>query len=394
MIPLSEPHIGERERAMVDACLAQGWVSAEGPWVTRFEESVAALHGPDQHAAACSSGTAAIQLALIALGLRPGELVVVPALSFAATVNPIVHLGAEPVILDVEDESLGLSPEALKAWLERETVRRQGAVFERRSGRRVFGVLPVHLYGMPCRIHDICTLALEHGLVVLEDNAEALGALARGRRSGTLGHASILSFNGNKTVTAGGGGMVLAADADVVARAAYWANQARRPGQADPDDYGFNQRLSSLQAALGLAQVERLDELLEGRRIQHEAYRGPLACLGLGLLEGNRGDEPSWWLSIARGLAGRPLDPLVRELAGEGIQARRVFRPFDTWPIYSAYARMECRTARHAWEDCLALPSSSHLTGEQRGKVLEALEARIAPFPRPSRVPAELSCGS
>lgn len=382
MIPLSEPHIGGRERALVDACLAEGWVSAEGPWVRRFEEAVAALHGRDMHAAACSSGTAALQLALIALGLRPGELVVVPALSFAATVNPIVHLGGEPVILDVEEDSLGLSPEALKAWLERETVRRQGAVFERRSGRRVFGVLPVHLYGMPCRIHDICTLALEHGLAVLEDNAEALGALARGRRTGTLGNASILSFNGNKTVTAGGGGMVLSADGELTARAAYWANQARRPGQADPDDYGFNQRLSSLQAALGLAQMERLEELLEGRRRQHEAYRAPLAGLGLDLLEGQRGDEPSWWLSIARGLSGVPLDPLVRQLAADDVQARRVFRPFDTWPIYSAYARMECRVARHAWEDCLALPSSSHLDERGRARVLESLGRALDAAPR------------
>ncbi|MDP2359887.1 MAG: DegT/DnrJ/EryC1/StrS family aminotransferase [bacterium] len=369
MIPLSEPSLGVREQALVQQCLQEGWVSAEGPWVGRFEEAVASLHGPGMHAAACGSGTAALQLALIALGLRPGELVIVPALSFAATLNPIIHLGAEPVILDVEEEALGLSPEAVRLWLERETVRRQGAVFERRSGRRVFGLIPVHLYGMPCRIHDLSALALEHGLIVVEDNAEALGAFARGCRPGTFGHAAILSFNGNKTMTAGGGGMVLSPEAEIAERAAYWANQARRPGQSEPEDYGFNLRLSSLQAALGLAQLERLDELVAGRRRQHEGYRAELADSGLSLLEGHAGDEPSWWLNIARGLApGRP-ETLVAELAFAGIQARRLFRPFDRWPLYAPYARMECRVAFQAHECGLALPSSSHLADEARRRV-------------------------
>ncbi len=382
MIPLSEPSLGPCEAARVQECLAEGWVSAEGPWTGRFETAVAALHGPHMHAAACSSGTAALQLALIALGLRPGELVIVPALSFAATVNPIIHLGAEPVILDVEEDSLGLSPEAVKNWLERETLRRQGAVFERRSGRRVFGLLPVHLYGLPCRIHDLAQLALEYGLTLLEDNAEALGARARGQLTGTFGHASILSFNGNKTITAGGGGMVLSADDGVTARAAYWANQARRPGQPDPDDYGFNFRLSSVQAALGLAQLERLDELLAGRRAQHEAYRAGLASLGLGLLEGQAGDDPSWWLNIARGLGRREMEGLVVDLAARGVQVRRVFRPFDCWPLYSAYARMECRAARHSYENCLALPSSSQLDAIGRAAVLDALATHLAvPLP-------------
>jgi dTDP-4-amino-4,6-dideoxygalactose transaminase len=225
---------------------------------------------------------------------------------------------------------------------------------------------------MPCRIHDLCDLAQEHGLAVLEDNAEALGARSRGRLTGTFGQAAILSFNGNKTITAGGGGMVLSADESITARAAYWANQARRPGQPDPDDYGFNFRLSSLQAALGLAQLERLDELLAGRRVQHEAYRGPLSRLGLELLEGHAGDEASWWLSIATGFGGR-LDKLVEELSQRGVQARRVFRPFDCWPLYSSYARMECRVARRSYDRCLALPSSSHLDAAGRGLVLDSL---------------------
>lgn len=377
MIPLSEPSLGHAELASVQACLKEGWVSAEGPWVGRFEEAVAKLHGPHIHATACSSGTAALQLALIALGLRPGELVIVPALSFAATVNPILHLGGEPVILDVEEHALGLSPEVTRAWLERETLRRQGAVFERRSGRRVFGLLPVHLYGMPCRIHDLSALAEEFGLVLLEDNAEALGARTRGQLTGTFGHGAILSFNGNKTITAGGGGMVLSSDEEVVERASYWANQARHKGQAEPQDYGFNMRLSSLQAALGLAQLERLPELLGGRVHQHDSYTRLLGDSGLTLLDGHMGDEPSWWLNIVRGLEPGQPELIEQRLRGAGIQARRVFRPFDQWPIYSPYARMDCVVAARAFSTQLALPSSSHLEDSQRQRVVQALQQSL-----------------
>jgi perosamine synthetase len=390
MIPLSEPSLGPLEMRYVQDCLREGWVSAEGPWVGRFEEAVARLHGPGMHAAACSSGTAALQLALIALGLRPGELVVVPALSFAATVNPVIHLGGEPVVLDVEEVSLGLCPDVLRAWLERETLRRQGALFERHSGRRVFGLIPVHLYGLPCRIRELAALAEEWGLVLVEDNAEALGALSGGRRTGTFGQAAVLSFNGNKAVTAGGGGMVLAADPAVTERAAFWANQARRAGGREPEDYGFNLRLSSLQAALGLAQVERMEELLAGRRRQHEAYRGELAALGLELLEGRADDQGSWWLNIVRSLQPGAPERLVSELAAAGVQARRVFAPFDGNPLYASYARASCAVARRAYESCLALPSSSHLGDEKRVRVVAALARGLRPAPRrPDRQLAE-----
>jgi len=392
MIPLSEPTLGPREAAAVQECLREGWVSAEGPWVPRFEKAVAALHGPDMSAAACSSGTAALQLALIALGLRPGELVIVPALSFAATLNPVLHLGGEPVVLDVEETALGLCPEAARRWLERETLRRQGAVFERRSGRRVFGMIPAHLYGLPCRIHELAALAQEHGLALIEDNAEALGARSRGRATGTFGHAAILSFNGNKAVTAGGGGMVLSPDPAVAERAAYWANQARRPGQAEPDDYGFNLRLSSLQAALGLAQVERAAELIAGRRRQRDAYAAELRGLGWTVLDGHPGDEPSFWLSIAAGMPEAVAERAVDALAEADIQARRLFRPFDRWSIYAPYARMECRAAHRAYARCLALPSSAHLGDEERRRVTAAL-ARLAGSPsRPAPAVLEGVC--
>jgi perosamine synthetase len=382
MIPVSEPTLGRRELAYLEECISGGWVSADGPFVARFERAVAELHGPGFHAAACSSGTAALQLALISLGLRPGELVIVPALSFVATLNPILHLGAEPVLLDVESETLGLDPAAVSNWLERETVARHGARFERRSGRRVFGLLPVHLYGLPCAVAGLAAIAAGHGLVLLEDNAEALGALSAGRPTGSWGQASIVSFNGNKAITAGGGGMVLSEDAELIARAAAWSNHGRRSGGGEPLDYGFNLRISNLQAAVGLAQVERAGELLGARRRHHAAYTAELAELGLSLVPGRDGDRPSRWLHLLRLPEGCAADELQRRLLAEGVQSRRVFTPFHRMPLYAPFARGDCPVADRLHGSLLALPSSAHLSTAQRRRVVESLGRILRRMPR------------
>lgn len=378
MIPVSEPTLGKRELAYLQDCIESGWVSADGAYVTKLERAVAELHGPRFHAAACSSGTAALQLALMALGLRPGELVLAPALSFVATLNPVLHLGAEPVVLDVEPHGLGLDPKLVRGWLERETVCRQGARFERSSGRRVFGLLPVHLYGVPCAIAELAAIAEEYGLALVEDNAEALGAEAAGRPTGAWGQASIVSFNGNKAITAGGGGMVVSPDADLVARAAAWANHGRASTPDEPSDYGFNLRLSNLQAAVGLAQVERAGELLGARRRRHAAYVEALGDLGLALVQGRVGDRPSWWLHLLRLPEGTVAGELQERLAAAGVQSRRVFRPFGRMPLYERFVRGDCPVADRAFESVLALPSSAHLGEDDFRTVVDALERGFA----------------
>lgn len=378
MIPVSEPTLGKRELAYLQDCIESGWVSADGPYVAKLERAVAAMHGPRMHAAACSSGTAALQLALLSGGLRPGEIVIAPALSFVATLNPILHLGAEPAVLDVEAHTLGLDPKVVRDWLQRETVARHGARFERSSGRRVFGLLPVHLYGVPCSIAELAQLAEEFGLTLIEDNAEALGAEAAGRPTGAWGQASIVSFNGNKAITAGGGGMIVSPDADLVARSAAWANHGRASTQDEATDYGFNLRLSNLQAAVGLAQVERAPELLAERRRRHVAYAEALGDLGLATVQGRVGDRPSWWLHLLRLPEGQSAQELQVRLAAFGVQSRLVFRPFHRMPLYQRFARGDCPVADRAHGSVLALPSSAHLSEDQFRQVIDAVERSTA----------------
>lgn len=373
MIPLCEPTLGERELGYLRTCIEDGWVSADGPFVGRLESAIAQWHGTGMHACCSSSGTTALQLALVSLGLNPGQIVLVPSLSFVATLNPVIHCGAEPLVLDVERETLGLDPQVLRTWLGRETLRRQGLCYDRKTGRRIFGVIAVHLYGIPCAIHELKAVCDEFGLRLVEDNAEALGALAGGVPTGSIGDASILSFNGNKTITAGGGGMVLSRDEELVTRARYWSNQARTHSAADPGDFGFNYRMSNLQAAVGLAQFERMDELLAARREHHSVYREGFGEAGLSLVEGRSEDSPSWWLHVLRDNGSEGVDRLEAKLRERGISSRRVFQPFDRSPLYGRFARAECCVAGSARDHCLALPSSAHLAPADQRRIIEAV---------------------
>jgi len=318
-----------------------------------------------------------MQLALMSLGLREGEIVIVPAVSFVATVNPVIHLGAEPLVLDVEEDAAGLSPECLTRWLERETISRGGGVFDRSTGRRVFGMIAVHLHGIPCRIEELQRIADRYGLVLIEDNAQALGARSGGRPTGGFGDASIVSFNGNKTVTAGGGGMVVAQRRSVVEEAAKWADHCRPPGSQRVESYGFNLRISNLQAAVGLAQVERLDELVAARRENHRRYEELFRPAGLKLLEGLREDRPSYWLNVLRLPASSDAGELVESLRRRGIAARRLFAPFHRQELYARFARGECPVADRLHGRLLGLPSSAHLSEQELERVASGALASL-----------------
>ncbi len=371
MIPLCEPTLGSREMSYLRECITDGWVSAEGPFVSRFEQALARRHGKEFHAACTSSGTTALQLALMASGLAPGDLVIVPAMSFLATLNPVVHCGAEPLVMDIEAQTLGLDPARLREWLPGATLKRNGRCYDRLTGRRLFGVIAVHLYGIPCAIREIREICQEYGLELIEDNAESLGALSSDQPTGTFGRASILSFNGNKAITAGGGGMVLSSDEELVSRVRNWANHARECNGDDPGEYGFNYRISNLQAAVGLAQVERMDELIGARQHHHEAYRKAFRAAGLHMVEGRESDKPTWWLHVLRSAGELSAEELMERLGSDGIQGRRLFKPFNQVALYERFARDECPVAAAQYERAIALPSSAHLTPEDREIVIQ-----------------------
>lgn len=371
-IPLSVPSIGGNAAAYLQACLDTNYVSSVGPFVERFEEAFAAAVGA-RYAVACSSGTAAIHLALLVLDVGPGDDVLVSDLTFVASINPIVQTGARPVLVDAEGSTYNLDPRLVVAEIERraDAGERQPAAIE-----------VVHLVGHPADIEPIMDAADRHAIPVLEDASEALGATYRagryaGRSVGTIGRIAAFSFNGNKLITTGGGGMVVTDDAALARRARHLSTQARLPGLAyDHDEVGYNYRLTNVAAALGLAQLEELPRLLAARRANAARYEAAIADLpGVRPAPSAPWADPSFWLYTP--MLETPdieqRDRIIDGLAAGGIEARPIWTPIHRTQLYADATRIEGATAASIFAGAFCLPSSSSLTDGERDRVIACL---------------------
>jgi perosamine synthetase len=380
VIPNAVPHLAGNEWKYLKECLDTNWVSSVGPFVDRFEREVAA-HVGAPHAVATVNGTAALHVALLAAGVRAGDEVLVPALTFIATANAVTYCGAQPVFLDSEEASWGLDADKLADFLSRECLVRNGEVVNRATGRVVRALLPVHLYGHPFDIDAVLEVAGRYPLAVVEDAAEALGARYKGRAVGCAGLLSCLSFNGNKIITTGGGGMVLARDEKTAARVRRLTTQAR----ADALEYiheetGYNYRLTSLQAALGVAQLEQLDGFVEAKRRTAAHYRELLAGLpGVMVVTEAPWARSTYWMTSA--LVERGVCPdvrgLLRRLDADGIGARPLWRPLHLQPVYAGTQAYRVEVAERLYERGLSLPCSVGITAEERQAVATALAVAL-----------------
>ena len=362
-VPVMEPLLTGNESAYVQECIDSGWISSRGPFVSQFERMIAAYHDVP-YALAVSNGTVALHLALTSLGIGPGDEVIVPDLTFAATAGAVVHAGATPVFVDVEPDTWTLGARAVEQALT----------------ARTRAIIPVHLYGHPCDMPEIMDLARQRGLLVVEDAAEAWGARARGRLVGTFGDAACYSFFGNKTVTTGEGGAVLFQDAATFER----AHMLRDHGMSRERKYwhlevGFNYRLTNLQAAVGVAQLERVDAILAHKRSLAIRYAEGLAAVdGVELPPRAEWADPTYWLYTIRlaDHAGLPRDSLAERLLLNGIETRPVFYPLHSMPAFERY----CQTPEFPVADTisrsgLSLPSSVALKDEDVSLVIERITA-------------------
>ncbi|WP_025774180.1 LegC family aminotransferase [Neomoorella thermoacetica] len=349
-IPLDWPNISELERDYILKALASGYVSSAGPLVREFEQRFAAYLGIS-HAVAVVNGTAGLHLALKLLGIGPGDEVIVPALTFIATVNPVVYVGARPVAVDVDPRTWNIDPAAIEKAITKHTR----------------AIIPVHLYGNPADMDAILGLAREYGLYVIEDATEALGSTYKGKKTGTFGHIGVFSFNGNKIITTGGGGMLVTEDPELARRARILVNQGREPGETEYEhkEIGFNYRLTNLQAALGLAQLERLPEFLAAKRRNAAIYRRELQGIpGVDWQQELPGTESNWWLFSILIIAekyGESREALMARLSGRGIQFRPLFKPIPLQPCYSHYSFPPCPVAVNLYAEGINLPSASFL---------------------------------
>jgi len=380
-VPLHVPTLVGRCRLYVDQCVRTGWVSSTGAYVSRFERDLAERLGAAE-AVAIVNGTCALELALRVAGVGPGDEVLCPALTFVATANAIAHTGATPHFIDSRPDPLGLCPAALESRLNSIAETRDGQPVNRETGRPLAAVVPVHLFGQAADIEGLLAVAGRFALPVIEDAAEALGCSHRGTALGRFGRAGILSFNGNKIVSTGGGGAIVTDDPDLAARARHLSQTAKQPHpwQAVHDEVGFNYRLPNLNAALGCAQLEYLDELLAAKRDLARRYAEALTDLpGVALLGVGREQTSNAWLNTvlldeppAEGLA-----PWLERLHEAGILARPIWTPMHHLPMYDDCPRGPLPTTQSLAQRLISLPSSPTLSPAWPG-LAAAIDARLA----------------
>ncbi len=383
-LSLSEPQLGGNEWRYLKECLDSGWVSSVGPFVERFEREMAAYVGTT-HAVAVVNGTAALHIALLIAGVQPGDEVVVPTLTFIAAVNAIRYCGAEPVFMDSDPQTWQLDVERCEQFLARECRSTTEGCVNTMSGRRVRAILPVHLLGLACEMDRLVELARRYGLNVVEDAAEAVGVRYRGRHAGTFGDIGILSFNGNKVMTTGGGGMLVTNESSIAARARYLTTQAKD----DPSEYihhevGYNYRLTNLQAALGVAQLEQLDSfIMRKRRIARDYAERlrPLQQDGLTLMPEPAHTEATYWLYtvlLGADTTRARRQNVIRHLNSEGIGARPLWHPVHRLRPYAACQAFEIEWADRLYERALSLPSSVGLEEAEVERCVEALRRALS----------------
>jgi len=376
VIPLAVPDLGDEERRLVDDSLHSGWI-AYGPYVDRFEEDVAKLLGA-QHVVAVGSGTAALHLALLVAGVQPDEEVIVSTLSFISPAFAIRYCNARPVFMDAEPAYWQIDVEKLEAFLREETERRDAGLFNKRTGRRIAALLPVGILGHPFDADPIRALATEYGLPIVEDAAETLNATYKDRHAGTLGDLSALSFNGNKIITCGGGGMVVTNDAGHAARIRYLATQSKD----DPLEYvhgelGFNYRLANPLAAIGVAQMQRLDEFTEKKRAIFYAYRDELSGVpGVSFQQEADWARSTFWLASIRIDAsqfGMDSRTLMHALLDARIQVRPFWQALHESPSMRGTQAYRCDVAPALVAESLMLPCSVGLSEGDQARVIETI---------------------
>jgi perosamine synthetase len=388
-VPLCVPEIQGNEWEYVKHCLDTNWVSSVGEFVDRFERAVADSVGA-RHAIATVNGTAALHVALLVAGVEPGDEVLVSTLTFIAPANAIRYAGAHPVFIDAEPDYWQMDAAKLSDFIELDCRWQRGALRNKKTGRRVKAILPVHVLGHPVDMSPILEVARKYGLVVIEDSTEGLGAGYKGERVGHLGDVGCFSFNGNKIITTGGGGMIVTDNDEWAAGAKYLTTQAKD----DPVEYihgaiGYNYRLTNIQAAMGVAQMERLESYVAAKRRIAGAYDEAFRDMpGITLMREAEWAASTFWMCtvlVDESLYGTDSRGLLRLLSGRNIQARPLWQPAHLSPAHQGSVKTDCSVAERLNQTALSLPCSVGLSEAQQARVVEVIRAaqrRNAQFAR------------
>ena len=339
-IPLHRPVFEGNERQYLTDCIDSNFVSSVGAKVTEFEEKVAEFTG-SKYAISTVNGTAALHIAIQLAGVKPGDEVISQALTFIATCNAISYVGATPLFIDVDLDTMGLSPEALKGFLEKNAEKRATGVFNKLSNKRISACVPMHTFGFPCRIAEIAEICNDWDIALIEDAAESLGSCASGRHTGTFGAMATLSFNGNKVITTGGGGMIITDDHELAKRAKYITTTAKVPHPYEfvHDEIGYNYRMPNLNAVLGCAQMERIGEFLTVKAQLADQWDTFFNERGVDFVKAIDGNKANHWLNAIILDSREDRDEFLKFTNDNGVMTRPIWTLMSKLPMFK-----ECQT--------------------------------------------------
>ena len=381
VIPLSEPCLKGNEWKYVRSCLDSGWISSSGEYVNKFEKTVAEYLGV-KYAVATMNGTSALHTALMTAAIQPDEEVLVSSLSFIAPANAIRYIGAWPIFIDAEPQYWQMDPEKVIAFLEGKCQWANGTLLNRETRRKVKAILPVHILGHPCDMDEILRVARKYNLLVIEDASQSLGSKYKSEMVSSLGDIGCLSFNGNKIITTGGGGMIVTNNEAWAERARYLTTQAKdATNEYIHSQIGYNYRLTNIQAALGCAQMEQLKEFIMAKRSIASRYNSLLLhAEGISTMTEAPWAFSTFWLYsvlVRSEYSSSNGQLIVAKLKEANIQCRRLWQPLHLSPAFSDCQQFYCTNAEGLYEKCISLPSSVGIEKSEMEFVVRKLEQLV-----------------
>ncbi len=362
-IPLHAPYFGGKEKEYLIECIDSTFVSSVGPFVDRFERDMCEITGA-KHAIAAVNGTAALHMAMIIAGVEQNDEVLSQALTFVATANAISYIGAKPVFIDVDKDTLGLSPTAVLRFLESETHQNdKNECINTKTGRRIKACVPMHTFGFPMRVTELLDICEKYNIVLVEDAAESLGSYVGNKHTGTIGHIAAFSFNGNKTVTSGGGGAIVTNNEEWAKRAKYLTTTAKVPHAWDffHDEVGYNYRMPNINAALACAQLEQLPQILMNKRETAQHYINELSKFGVNVVSENKGTTANYWLNTIVLESREERDAFLKFSNDLGVMTRPIWTLMNRLPAFENCETDGLENSIWLEERVVNLPSSVNL---------------------------------
>jgi len=356
--------MGGNELKYVTECIETGWVSSVGAYVDKFEKISAEFAGT-KYAVATSSGTSALHICLILTGVNENDLVIAPNITFVATLNSIKYMGASPVLIDTDEKNWQMDLNLLEEFLNNETSQNQNVCYHKKTGKRIPVIMPVHVLGNMCDIDRLISLAKQHNLIIIEDSTEALGSYYKGKHAGSFGLLGAFSYNGNKIITTGGGGMIVTNDEALAKKAKHLTTQAKSdPFEYMHDQIGYNYRLVNVAAAMGVAQMEQLPAFIKRKKEIIQFYKRELESVGdIEFQEVSEDMNPNWWMPTIKSIYQKKL---LKILNDNKIQSRPFWVPMNQLPMFANdiyYSKSDC--SNYLYKNCLSIPCSTNITDEE-----------------------------